>query len=159
MATVSGFKAQVLVRGAESRITPPPNGAVASVDGDLSRQWPAGSGSGTVNTVYDVVGSATSSPTVIDLSALPSMTGGSARNVIRLMFLVIENTGSTNVLTVGGGTTPVFANARTIQPGGVETIAFAASGADGLNVSTNKLLSIESASGTTYRIRIAGRTA
>ena len=155
MATVAGYAITVRSRGAETR-TPPPNGVVASVDQDLSRHWASGSSAGQVDTVYDVAGTATDTPTVIACDALPSMTGGSARDMGRLMVLTIANTGAAALL-IGGGTTPVLAQ-QSIPAGGALEISFAASGADGLDVSTNKNISIECATSTTYRLSLAGRT-
>lgn len=158
MPTVAGYRSTIQTRGAESRIAPPPNGAAASVDRDLSRQWASGNAAGQCDVVYDTAGTATSTPTVLDMSALPSMVGASARNMVRLHELTIENTGAA-ALVVGGGSTPVLPDALTIPVGGRHVLGFAASGADGLNVATNKLLSISCATSTTYRITIAGRTA
>ena len=155
MSTVSGYRSNILIRGAEVGDNAP-NGSRASVDRDLSRSWPGGSGAGEVDVVYDTEGTATDTPTVIDLSELPSMVGEADRDCGRLMAVEIENTGAA-VLLVGGGTTPAFAQ-LTIPAGGRISMSFAASAADGIDVSTNKNISIECATSTTYRLSIAGRT-
>ena len=154
MATLSGFKTTHSLRGTET-VSTPPNGAQATVDRDLSRSWPAGSSSAQVGIVWTDDGTATSSATVIALDALASMAGGASQDLERLMYLAVENTGAAALL-VGGGTTPVLPQI-TIPAGGHAAFSYCASAADGLDVTTNKNISIECATSTTYRITVAGR--
>ena len=157
MATVAGSRISITLRGAEV-VSTPPNKAVASIDQTIEASWADGGSSGATEHVYDVTGTATDTPTVIDLSALPSMAGGSTRDLDRTMFLCVRNTGA-GVLLAGGGSTPVIPQVS-IPVGGFAVFGFSASAADGLDTSTNKLLSLERAASTstTYRVTLAGRT-
>lgn len=159
MPSRNGGAVEVRIEGAETRISPPLYGAVAPVDALLARRWTAGNGTGQVDVVHAVAYDIDDTPTVVDLGELASMVGGSAAAVVRCNLLVVENTGST-AMTIGGGSTPLLPNAVPVQPGGLVAIAFGAGGADGVDTSTNDLLSIATAaSTTTARVTILGRTA
>ena len=130
----------------------------------LAADWPNGTSDGQVDRVYSTNGTATTTPTDIDLvGSLASIIGAGTVVLVDLVAVVIRNTGA-GILRVGAdpNAIPLFAaasHASNIPPGGC--LAYYAGPAGlGLTAGTGDILQLDTASGsTTYQLVIVGRSA
>lgn len=127
----------------------------------------SGTTDGTVDRVWSGTATATTTPTTIDLAGTgitSNVAGGATVTFADLQMLIVENTGTSGNILVGGGTNAVgITNGTTdsdvIPPGG---FLFRHFGTAGLAVTptTGDILQIKSSAGSvTYRVLIVGRSA
>lgn len=121
-----------------------------------------GTSDGQADRAYSTSGTASSTPTDIDLTGSLSSALGSA-NFVDIMTIMVKNTGSTTTLRVGGDANalPLFgaANDLILIPAGGCLLWHAPAGV-AVTAGTGDILQVDTASGTTtYQIVVVGRSA
>lgn len=123
-----------------------------------------GTSDGQADRVYSTSGTASTTPTDIDLSgSLASVIGAGTTVFVELQTLCIQNTGTVN-LQIGGNAAAIPLTAATndimlLPPGGTLFWDFGTSGL-AITATTADILRLLTGSGTTtYRLVVAGRSA
>lgn len=129
---------------------------------DLSVALASGTTDGTIDRLWSGSGTATSTPTDIDVSgALTSPLAAGAVVLTDLVFIVVQNTGSANLRLGGDANTVPFVSASDVQvipPGGF-TVLYGGPGGWPVTAGTGDILQLDSPTTTTYKLILGGRSA
>lgn len=128
-----------------------------------ARTYSDGSAAGMVSRAYYFSGTATATPTTINLSTIVGTDGGVGFTHIREIIVINDATVDGSTLIVGGGTTPFNPDAggttptTTVQAGASKRYVSKPLGTTGHAVSTNVNLKIDpSAATVAFRVLILG---
>lgn len=133
-----------------------------------SVDWPSGTSDGQVDRTWSGTGTATTTPSSIDvIGSLSSAIGAGTTSFAEVVRLTIKNTASTGNLIVGGGATPfalffsddaLYTAGATLQPG--ESLIFRSTTGRTAAAGVSDLIWLQSSAGSvSYSAYLVGRSA